>query len=67
MLLPLLLMIALPLVCLTAIVLTACAWRSGAVRGSLRAGPVQFGIEIDPSRRDGVLPKAPGPEPTPRP
>lgn len=43
----LLVVVMLALVCLTAIVLTACLRRRGVVRGWLRAGSVDFGIEID--------------------
>lgn len=57
--LPVLLLIALALLSLTALVLVACLHRKGAVRGFLRAGSVQLGIEIDPNP-DGA---GPGPKP----
>ena len=34
--------------CLTTVILIAAIKRKGGVRGFLRAGPVHFGIEIDP-------------------
>jgi hypothetical protein len=43
------LLIALSVVCLTAILLSACAWRKGGVRGFVRAGPLHFSVEIDPT------------------
>lgn len=36
-------------VCLTILALAACFHRTGGVRGFLRAGSVQMGIEIDPN------------------
>ena len=55
--LPVLLVIAFALTCLTAVVLTACARRKGGVRGFLRAGPVQLSIEIDASPPDDPVKK----------
>jgi hypothetical protein len=46
-------LIALFAICLTSILLTACAQRRGGVRGFLRAGPLQFSVEIDPTPRGG--------------
>jgi hypothetical protein len=42
-------LVALFVICLTSVLLTACAWRKGGVRGFLRAGPLQFSVEIDPN------------------
>jgi hypothetical protein len=45
--------IVIAIVCVTAIVLTACLRRRGGVRGSLRAGKIfEFAIEIDATPRD---------------
>jgi hypothetical protein len=53
-----LLLLAFALLCLTALVLAACVRRKGAVRGFVRAGSMQLGIEIDPNPPDGPGPRS---------
>jgi hypothetical protein len=46
------LVILFALACVTAVVVIAAIKRKGGARGFLRAGPVHFGIEIDPAPPD---------------